>query len=278
MGLDVHMVHMGKRKGALIALCFIIVLLVVSALYFFFFPSIVLCQASGERIGVSFGLRLKFAASGYRLSVLTLEGYLLDNPAGLENKISGVKAKVLLLSPLVTHFVQKTDFMTDYDGPVVMGICQNDERRQFDVIFQHSPLSGWEQVKAYIVKKNLTAVVVVTDETAGLEELFGDVSQAVMVRVQGGMRGADNASAALRSSGAGLICCPYLPDFAEYLRKCGPVQWIVDGSIGMAVNDEFILGTIQPDLHRTLLPLLKAGVRHSGAMILPLECRFALMH
>lgn len=268
------MVAMKRERVVLAILVAAACLAALAALaYFLLFPSIAYFQAEREKApGAAQALAL--AAMGRRLTVRRLSAAELEDGEALQAALEGCGADALLLSPAVAFHAQRSPYKKSPDGPVAMAICQSDPLKQFDVVFQPSPAAGWDEAAAYLKKRGLKAVVVVTAETRELEGLFDDPDLFFLVEEGGGsIRTAEKAARLARLNGASVVCCPYVPDFRSFLDQGVRARWIVDDSLAVCLHGKFILGTIEDDISATLRPALKAGLRHTRTMVLPLERR-----
>jgi hypothetical protein len=270
------MIHMRKAKGIVIAIIAAAAVIIVTAgVYFLVLPEIAFFYADAEE-PEGFTLELKIAGAGYRLRRESIGSEVLDSPELLVSLMGSCDSDCMLLSGEVAWFVQKTDFRSDDDGPVVMAICQDDRRGQFDIAFQYSPLSGWDDAAAWLETEKMKAVVIVTEETAGLEEVFGSSGLFSFIDASpDSMRIQDRTMTLYQSFGADVICAPYMPQISAFLGKGIAAKWIADSSLARSIHSEFLIGEIDDDIFQTIRPVLKSGARHADTtLMLPLERSF----
>lgn len=248
-------------------------MIVALALYFLVFPEITFYYAAHENVNaVNIGIRL--LQMGYRLRSQCLGADILDEAEALETKLRSCDSEAMLLSAGVSMFAQRTGFEKDSDGPVVMAVCMIDEQNRYDVIFQFSPLSGWDEASRWIISRDESAVVAITEETSGLADVFDDSRFCCVDTNDSSLRASSKVMTLYSSSNADYICCPYVSDFSSYLGNGGTALWILDSSLALSVPREFLVGTIEDDLFSSIRPLLKAGIRHSKTIELPLQRSF----
>lgn len=262
-----------KTVKIVIAAC-VLLALILLGVYFFALPQITIFKSSFES-EINLSVYLDFASSGYRLKIRTLGSGILDSPESLESELESCTSDAMILSAGVAAFTRKTSFSRNYEGPVVYAVTPSDERNQYDGIFVYSALSGWDEVAGFLKKNNRKAVVVVTAETKGLEQFFQDPDFFSIVEYDGdSLRAPSMTLNEAEDFEADFICLPYVPNTADFLSRTTDAKWIADSSISGLIQTENLQGEIRDDYYASVKPLLKSGIRHTSALVLPLERRF----
>ena len=245
-----------------IVLALVALLLVCAAVYFLLFPKITLVSDSTfQQVYKSseiWKLRLDYAGSGKRLSVLKLDDSAFDSEEQFRSALGKAKGKTVVLSPIVSAYAiwSGIDVSSLLEKSLVFGISMNTESECFDCTLVPDEKSGWVEAAAIIAEEtsNMSqnvALIYESDTISYIEDIVscfpgGHVSK--FERIPGSSLFPSNTKTAMDEQGIVLALCPYVVSLNRFFSTETTVMWIVDYRFASVVPEDNLYGVVMPDL------------------------------
>lgn len=255
-------------------------LLVCAAVYFLLFPRITLVSDSTfqqvYRSSDIWKLRLDYAGSGKRLSVLKLADSAFDSEEQFISALGKAKGKAVVLSPIVSFYAirENIDVSSLLERSIVIGISIDSMAECFDFTLVPDEKTGWIEAASDIAAETSSmsqnvALVYESEGISYIEDIVscfpnGHVSE--FKKIPGSSLFPSNTKAAMDEQGIVLALCPYVSSFNRFFVSESTVMWIVDYRFASVVPEENLYGIVMPDLKLIpeLLGSANKGKRSTG--------------
>lgn len=251
-----------KGRGVIIAIAAIVLLCAACAcVYLFAFPRIsIVADSSFFQVVPSsdlIRLRLNYALSGTRLSVVKLDDQCFNSKDFYVNAISRVRGKTVVLSPMVSEYAiaEDVDVSSVLEQSTVMGITVDKENTCFDCILIPDELPGWLDASSIIeaetskMSQNV-ALIYSANKVSYIQDIIdafptGHVS--VFEKRGSSAIFASNTLEEMDRQGIVLAMCPYVSTFYRFFSNETTVQWVVDYRFASVVPEKNLYAVVIPD-------------------------------